>query len=262
MKLRKNEGLSRQGGFTLLELLLVLAILSIMIAAVFSQLNSAQQRLSTEETKLDDFQQARDFVDQFFRDINQIGTPNVNMFDTTQAFSPVLTTPASYSYMHPYANDSRFAIGLVSVGASSVKFEGSMNGNGTVQSVTYQIDGNGNCSLCMQRSQVDKASGNPLTQNTPNWGTEVNDVIIDVNKPIFRYFEYDGTEITGTHDISVSSNDAAILAKIKTIQINLTIRNPQVMDQKTHQPIETNFEGEVSVNNCSMAKNGENMSCQ
>jgi prepilin-type N-terminal cleavage/methylation domain-containing protein len=261
MKPRKKEGLSRQGGFTLLELLLVLAILSIMIAAVFSQLNSAQQRLSTEETKLDDFQQARDFVDQFFRDINQVGTPNVNMFDTTQAFSPTLTTPASYTYMHPYANDSRFAVGLVSIDASSVKFEGSMNGNGTVQSVTYQINGNGNCSLCMQRSQVDKASGNPLTQNTPNWGTEVNDVVIDSAKPIFRYFEYDGTEITGAHDIS-SSTDASILAKIKTIQINLTIQNPKVTDQTTHQPIETSFEGEVSVNNCSMAANSQNMSCQ
>jgi len=261
MKPWKNDGLSRQGGFTLLELLLVLAILSIMIAAVFSQLNSAQQRLSTEETKLDDFQQARDFVDQFFRDINQVGTPNVNMYDTTQAFSPTLTTPASYTHMHPYANDSRFAVGLVSIDASSVKFEGSMNGNGTVQSVTYKINGNGNCSLCMQRSQVDKASGNPLTQNTPSWGTEVNDVIIDVNKPIFRFFEYDGTEITGAHDIS-SSTDASILAKIKTIQINLTIRNNAVTDQTTHQPIETSFEGEVSVNNCSMAKSGENMSCQ
>jgi hypothetical protein len=34
-----------------------------------------------------------------------------------------------------------------------------------------------------------------------------------------------------------------------------------VMDPKTHQPIETNFEGEVSLNNCSMAASGAPMSC-
>jgi prepilin-type N-terminal cleavage/methylation domain-containing protein len=261
MRLGKKHGLSRQGGFTLLELLLVIAILGIIIAGVFSQLNSAQQRLSTEETRLDSFQQARDFVDQFFRDINQIGTPNVNMFDTTQTFSPTLTTPAAYpAYMHPYSNDSRFAIGLVSISSSSVTFEGSMNGNGTVQSVTYAVNGNGLCSLCMQRSQADKANGSSLSQGT-NWGTEVNDVVIDSTKPIFRYFEFDGTEVTTAQDISTSGG-AQALAKIKTIQINLTIRNNSVMDQKTHQPIETNFEGEVSVNNCSMAANGYNMSCQ
>jgi hypothetical protein len=41
----------------------------------------------------------------------------------------------------------------------------------------------------------------------------------------------------------------------------LTIQNPVVIDQKTKQPIETNFEGEVSLNNCSMAATGIGMSC-
>lgn len=258
MKLHNGQKSPRQGGFTLLELLLVMAILSLVIAAVFSQLNHAQQRLATEESRLDSFQQARDFVDQFFRDINQIGTPNVNMFDTT-AFTP--SSPPAYSHMHTYSNDSRFAIGLVSISSSSVKFEGSMNGTGTVQSVTYQVNGTGSCQYCMQRSQVDKSTGNSLNNNTPAWGTEVNDVVIDSTKPIFRYFEFDGTEVTTAQDISTLAG-AQALARIKTIQINLTIRNNSVMDPKTHQPIETNFEGEVSLNNCSMATNGQNMSCQ
>ena len=261
MRLVNKQGLSRQGGFTLLELLLVVSILSIVIAGVFSQLNSAQQRLSTEETRLDSFQQARDFVDQFFRDINQVGTPNVNMYDTTQTFSPGLQSTPTYSYMNKYSNDSRFAVGLVRIGSSSVQFEGSMNGNGTVQSVTYQVNGSGSCQYCMQRSQVDKANGNPLNQNTPIWGTEVNDIVIDSTKPVFRYFQYDGTEITTAQDISTQSG-AQTLAKIKTIQINLTIRNNAVTDAQTGQPIETNFEGEISVNNCSMAADSQNMSCQ
>jgi thiamine biosynthesis lipoprotein ApbE len=41
----------------------------------------------------------------------------------------------------------------------------------------------------------------------------------------------------------------------------LLIRNNNVMDPKTGQPIETTFQGEVSLNNCSMAASGQAMSC-
>jgi prepilin-type N-terminal cleavage/methylation domain-containing protein len=263
-----KQGFSKQGGFTLLELLLVVAILSIIIGAVFSQLNIAQQRLSTEETRLDDFQQARDFVDQFFRDINQIGTPNMQIMDTSSpaSFSPALTAQTSYTYANAYINDSRMAMGLVKIDTSEIRFEGAMSGNGTVQTVIYKINGSGTCSLCMQRSQIDKTTADPLTQSTSttNWGTEVNDVIIDSTKPIFRYFQYDGTEVvppSGGLDYTTSTN-AALLANVKTIQINLTIRNNNVTDKQTGMPIETSFEGEVSLNNCSMATTGQNMSCQ
>lgn len=270
MRLRRKQSRFVQRGFTLLELMLVIAILSIIIAAVFSQLSIAQQRLSTEETRLDDFQQARDFVDQFFRDINQIGTPNSQIFDTSQTFSPALDTSSSYGlpsgYTSPYINDSRFAVGLTYIDANEIHFEGSMNGDGTVQSVIYRLNGTGTCTLCLQRSQINKITGDPLTgQGTLDWGTEVNDVI---STAVFRYFLYDGTEITSTSSPVALPVDyttqagAQTLASIKTIQINLTIRNPNVMDKQTGLPIETSFEGEVSLNNCSMLATGQNMSCQ
>ena len=265
---RANSGRLMQSGFSLIELMLVIAILSIVIAAVFSQLSTAQQRLSTEETRLDDFQQARDFVDQFFRDINQIGTPNMQIMDTTQTFSPILTTQTSLGLSDTWANtyigDSRFAVGLTKIGPNELHFEGSMNGDGTVQSVTYMINGNGNCSYCMQRSQINKQNGDPLTgQAASNWGTEVNDII---SNTVFSYFKYDGTQITfgsstSTIDYTTQAN-AQSIANVKTIQINLIIRNNQVVDKQTGQPIETSFEGEVALNNCSMVATGQNMSCQ
>jgi prepilin-type N-terminal cleavage/methylation domain-containing protein len=263
-------------GFSLLELMIVLVILSLIAGAVFSQMGQAQTRLAAEETKLDDFGQARDFVDQFFRDANQIGNPNIRMFDTTQTFSPALTqqvsgcaaTPSSctYSWANPYINDNRFAMGLTYINQNEIHFEGSVNGTGTVQSVIYKINGSGSCTLCMQRSQIDKISGDPLTgQNSANWGTEVNDV---QTTPVFRYFQYDGTEITTTSlpcglpaDYTTQAC-AQALANVKTIQINLTIRNPNIIDLRTGLAIETSFEGEVSLNNCSMAASGQNVSCQ
>jgi prepilin-type N-terminal cleavage/methylation domain-containing protein len=258
---RRNLGLMKQRGFTLLELMISLLILGVITGAVFSQMGVAQQRQSTESVKLDDFQEARDFVDQFFRDINEIGYPNTRMTDTTSLlWSPALTTPSTHTWTSPYANDNRFAIGLVKIDVNTIQFEADTNGDGNVQSVSYMINGSGTCTLCLQRSQVAKVSGDPLSSliQVPNWGTEVNDV---VSSPIFKYFDFNGNLITGLPwDISTQAG-AQTLASIRTIQISLTIRNPQVMDQQTHQPIETNLAGEVSLNNCSMAALGQAMSC-
>jgi prepilin-type N-terminal cleavage/methylation domain-containing protein len=263
--MKKRQQSSGRAGFSLIELMLVIAILSLIIAAVFSQLGIAQQRLSTEETRLDDFQQARDFVDQFFRDINQIGTPNMQIFDIScpSCFSPALTSQTTYTYANSYINDKRFAIGLVKIDNNEIRFEGSMTGNGTVQSVIYQINSSSTCTQCyLQRSQVDKVIGDPLTGQGTNWGTEVNDVVL--TNAIFKYYQYDGTLITiptGGIDYTTQAN-AAILASVKTIQINLTIRNNNVLDKQTGLPIETSFEGEISLNNCSMVATGYPMSCQ
>jgi hypothetical protein len=112
--------------------------------------------------------------------------------------------------------------------------------------------------VCLQRSQVPKAAANPLTGQTPNWGTEVNDVI---NAATFSYFKADGTQVTVLPvDISTAGG-AQTIASIKTIQVSLIIRNNAVLDPKTRQPIETTFQGEVSLNNCSMAASGLPMSC-
>jgi prepilin-type N-terminal cleavage/methylation domain-containing protein len=240
-----------QSGYSLLEMMVVVLILSIITAGIFLQLDMAQQRAFSEQVKLDNFQEARDFSDQFFRDVNQIGYPNSRLLDTTSvSWSPALTVPL--------INDNRIAIGLVRIDANEIRFEGDMNGDGVVQSVVYMINGSGTCSLCLQRSQTDKISANPLSGQSQSWGTEVNDVI---GTPIFSYFKADGTQVTTLPvDISTASG-AQIIASIKTVQVSLVIRNNAVVDPKTRQPIETTFQGEVSINNCSMAAAGAPMSC-
>ncbi len=242
-----------QSGFTAVEMMISLLILGIITGGIFAQIDLAQQRAFSEQVKLDNFQEARDFVDQFFRDVNQIGYPNSRMVDSnplTTFWSPPLAFPL-------LINDNRLAIGLVKIEANAIQFEGDMKGDGVVQSIIYKINGSAACPLCLQRSQVDKVLGDPLTgQAAPNWGTETNDVITN---PIFSYFKADGTQVTAL-PVDISTG-AAIIASVKTIKISLTIRNNAIMDPKTHQPIETNFEGEVSLNNCSMAASGAPMSC-
>jgi prepilin-type N-terminal cleavage/methylation domain-containing protein len=249
---RNRQAGSRQKGFSLIEMMVVVLILGIVSAGLFMQIDAAQQRAYSEQIKLDNFQEARDFIDQFFRDVNQIGYPNSRLLDTTSAsWAPALAVPL--------INDNRLAIGLVKIDANEIRFEGNMNGDGVVQSVIYMVNGSGTCALCLQRSQVDKASASPLTGQAQNWGTEANDVI---NTPIFSYFRADGTQVTALPvDISTAGG-ATTIASIKTIQISLVIRNNAVVDPKTSQPIETTLQGEVSLNNCSMAATGAPMSCQ
>jgi prepilin-type N-terminal cleavage/methylation domain-containing protein len=240
-----------QQGFSLLEVLVAVLILGIVTGGVLSQVELAVRRSNAEQVKLDNFQEARDFVDQFFRDINQIGYPNVRMANTAVVWPTPLVTQNTYAWASPYINDNRFAIGLVKIDANEIRFEADANGDGFVQSIVYTINGAGTCALCLQRSQIDKVSANPLTGQTPNWGTEVNDVVN--TNPIFSYFKADGTAVNGLPlDISTQAG-AQTLASIKTIQISLVIRNNAVKDLKTGLAIETSFQGEVSLNNCSMA---------
>jgi prepilin-type N-terminal cleavage/methylation domain-containing protein len=235
-------------GATLVELLVALAVLGLVTAGIFGQLSIATQRIAAEQIKVDNFDQARDFVDQFFRDINQIGYPNGRIVTNLTA-APTFT-------------DSRVAAGLVKISPNSIWFEGDINGTGVVQEVQYQINGSGTCALCLQRSAVAKVGGaNLLTgQSAPDWGTEVNDLITPT---IFTYFDANGAQITPPSAGYDIYNNGALIAAVKTIHISLTIQNNLVTDPKTGQALQTSFEGEVSLNNCSMAANSvPPMSCQ
>ncbi len=223
---------NRQSGFSLLELMVVLLILTIMMGAVFSQIRNVQARSAAEQTKLDMFQESREFMDQLERDLHEAGYPNSRNLGSGMIVNGI--------------NEPGNAVGLVKVDVNELWFEGDVDGDGLVDSVQYQYDGTSVGCPCLKRSQVNKVAGSPLSQGS-SFQTEVQNVQNPTS--IFSAYKADGTAVTLPVDIT--SNPTAI-ASIKTIRIQLNVQSKQ-FDLATRQFPQVTLSNTVSLNNCSAA---------
>src|SRR6266853_3496133 len=194
-------------GFSLLEVIFVAGLLSVILGAVFSQIAQMQQRSRTEQAKVDIFQESRDFVDQFVRDVREAGYPSIRMFDPS-SWTTALASPAS--------NDSRLATGVVYIAPSEIKFEGDIEGDGEVDVVDYKLVATGNNCPCIQRGWVDKGTGTATlsneVQNVQNAGT--------TSDPIFVAYTAPGTAVTSA-DLTTTSGKQA-LATIENCSLATT----------------------------------------
>jgi len=232
-------------GFSLLELLVVTLLMSILLGAVLSEIAVMQQRSRAEQTKVDIFQESRDFVDQFVRDAHETGYPSLRMFDTaswpTAPLSPIYTEP-------------KLAAGITFIGPSEIKFEGDVEGDGKVDLVDYNLLATGNNCPCLQRGAVDKASGSAVfsneVQNVQSAGTTAD--------PIFIGYTATGTAVTSADTTTLTGRQA--LATIKTVLIRLKTKAGTV-DPQTGQAAETTLSGQATIVNCSLAATGQANSC-
>lgn len=247
---RKNER-----GLTLIEVMVVLLIVTILGGVIFSQINTVQQRASTEETKLDLFQESRDFMDQMSRDLHQAGFPNMHNFAPGQLDSSTCSTLPI-----PTACDSHAAAGLVKVDKDQLWFEGDVDGTGTVSSVVYQLVSTGNNCPCLRRSQIPKIAGDPLTgQGTPQYYTEVQNVLNGTTAaPIFYAFRADNSSVTLPVDFD---NNATDIANINELKIIIQAQS-NFIDLKSGIKPSVTMVSTVKLNNCSAATSGQAMSCQ
>jgi prepilin-type N-terminal cleavage/methylation domain-containing protein len=181
MKTPGQTAIRSQAGFSLLELVIVCAILTIVLAAVFNGVDLVTQRSQAEQTKVDLTQEGREFVDEFERDLHQAGYPNCRMVKAPGAAS---NCPADYSNTTVWTS-STVAAGLAYLSNTQIIFEGDVDGNGTVDSIQYQlVDSAGNspptgtCPCTIQRSQKPKDGVNdPLHQLNPAWSQELQNVV-------------------------------------------------------------------------------------
>lgn len=276
-------------GFSLIELMVVCLVLVIVLGGVFRIINHIMQRSQVEQVKVDLTQQAREFVDEFERDVHQAGYPNCRMVST-----PGAATNCPPDYTNPLvAQNASVAAGLVLVSNTEVIFEGDVDGDGVVDTVWYRlVDQNGTypptttCPCTIQRSQMPKAAGTlPLAQptlfsqelqnivnsgvvaGTTPYGTGLaisgNTVWGQTNTayyaaittfkdyPVFTAYDQNGAVIQLPLDLS-TANGQANIPNIKSLRltINLLANAVTGTDQKTNsRPVET-LMGNVRLVNC------------
>jgi prepilin-type N-terminal cleavage/methylation domain-containing protein len=192
----KNTNRKSQAGFSLIELMIALLLMTIIMGAVFQQIDNMQKRQAHETAKLDIFQNAREFVDQMVRDIHQSGFPNTRMYSSAAI--------ATVSDPTQPQNSSALAVGVVKISPTEVLFEGDVDGDGRVDSVYYRLDtntgatGNSNCP-CLKRSQVAKVDGTAPTAQATLFTTELENVVATnpdgTPAAVFEAYDQNGNQI-------------------------------------------------------------------
>lgn len=218
---KRPAGTRRWAGFSLMEAMIGIFILAVLMAAIFSQINQITEASSSEATKLDLTQQAREFIDQTVRDLHMAGYPRADMY------SPALDV-----------NSPLVAAGLARVSPTDILLEGDVETSGTVSSVEIQyvpVDPNDPQCPCIRRSEAAKVAGGPLAQPPAARYTQVESVMPPGTGPglsgedLFTFYDKNGTQVdvTTTPDISTALGQTAI-NKIKTVKINLSLLSPNV----------------------------------
>jgi len=207
-----------QHGFTLLELIVSVSILTAVIGVVTTGIMDIQKKSASDVNKVGLAQESRQFMDQILRDLRQSGFPSLAMFDPASG----VTT-----------SSNNVAIGLISFSTSAIQFEGDIDGSGVSEVYIQVVVPTGGCPCVVQRGTVLKSVG-----GTPDYYTELDNVM---SQNIFTAYKYDGSAwVSGTDDISL----------IKNIGITLYVQSPTPdVNQSTATYPTTTMVSEVRINN-------------
>lgn len=284
----------RQQGFTLVELMISMAVMLVILGAAFRYVAVATRRSAAEQTKMDLTQQSREFVDEFERDLHQVGYPGCRLIGGAGG---------GYNCDSPYQtsvySNNKLAAGLVKISNYQLVLEGDVDGDGVVDSVQYRLvdsDGTfppaGTCPCSIQRSQLPKISGDPASgQSTPVWSQELQNVVNSGNPgagsvygnglsiagntmwgqsntayyaavttfkdfPIITAYDQNGQIIT--LPLAINTDGPAAMANVKSVRltINLLANANNGYDQQTHiRPVMT-LVGNGRIANCPATQAG------
>jgi prepilin-type N-terminal cleavage/methylation domain-containing protein len=201
-----------QRGFSLLELLIAIVILSVVVAVIVSGVTELQKSNTTQAVNVDLTQESRQFMDQVVEDLHQAGFPAVKSFDAATSLG----------------NPNLYAVGLVNISSTQIQYEGDVDGAiscnpkcSGVSEVIVQLSP-GPCPCTLRRGAISKAlyAGGTL----PTYYTEVDGVN---NLNIFTAYDKFGNVVAlpcGTVTPGICA-DGSSINNIKDIGMLLNVKS-------------------------------------
>jgi type II secretory pathway pseudopilin PulG len=240
---------NRFAGFSLMELMISVALLTIITGAIFSQINQMQKKSQSEALKLDLTQQAREFLDQTVRDLHMAGYPNSAMYAPPGGVG-------SLDY-----NSTLVAAGLARVSPTEILMEGDVNTDGTVYSVDISYlaaDPNDPKCPCIRRSAARKQAAAtlpaPLHQPVAPVYTETELVMPpgaganQSGENLFAYYDLNGNPVNVGLGVDISTPAGqTTISQIKTVKINLSLFSVE-RDMVTRQQVRTSMSATARLN--------------
>ena len=179
-----NRMLRCQRGYTLAEMLVVAAVVSVIMAGLFSMLSSGTQAYTVGTNRADAQQTARLALDRLIREVRTAGHD-------------------------PLATDSFAAVTALAVGTGFV-IRNDWNGNGAIATnVTVTVDG-----VAHGEQVTYTFAGNTLTRQESNLDAAAVTVATGISNMTIQYLDAD--------DVAVPTPSGANASLIRTVVLDVT----------------------------------------
>ena len=251
----RHDSKNKQKGFSMIEMMVVLAIITLIMGSVFKAIDLTQQTSRTQQVKLDLTQQAREFVDQLTHDLRNAGFPTQRNMT-----SGVADGATGYNLVSPTSPHN--APGLIYVDNGALWFAGNLDGaadtagTALVKIVRYDYVAAGanqpNCP-CLRRTEFNRSGGDPFTDASAPGGATAQLEIQGVQNgttaadAIFTVYDGGGNAIA----LPVDFNSGATIAGVNSLKVVLTVQSPQ-KDSTGAYPV-TTVVSSIALSNCSEA---------
>ena len=233
----------RERGFSLIEMLVVVAVFTVITGAAFLMLNVSQQRYKMESELLDSFQSARIGLDQMMRDIHTSGYPPLQSLPAAVAAANPTMGAFPFAWEPSYPNtpcavpNCTLPDGYDMIVESDLDRE---NGNG-VEWIRYRLNG-----TTLERGVVTKTAGAdpdaatqavlfPYVENVMNDASDDRKKLIQASHPamfpggasvpIFAY-------LCGTPPVPCTAADTIL--DVREVSVTLIVAAPN-LDPRTRQ---------------------------
>jgi prepilin-type N-terminal cleavage/methylation domain-containing protein len=257
-----------EAGFSMIEMLVVILVITIIMGSVFKSINLAQQTSSSQQVRLDLTQQAREFMDQLTRDMHSSGYPNLRNMSSNETDTNVGNCPDGTTNLLKSPCDPTNGVGLIKIDVGTLWFAGDVDGTenyvggvpqGTAQVKIIRYDlvpagkNEPNCPCLRRTEYLRNAYQDPVADanaTVANAQLEIQEVQNGTAAdPIFT--AYDPTTGLAVGLPIDFTNNANTVASINSLRVVLAVQS-RLPDSNGAFPV-TRVVSSIALNNCSEA---------